>query len=171
MFLEELPKTEGFSDAAKFGAAAAMMVLTNIVTFFLSRRKSDSEIGKNLADAHKSEAETMKTNVSTIASLVDEIDDMILTVKGLRKEVSTLEGVTDELRDAVKTAELHEAEELNRLHRVFEADKMMLLESINKTITTVSALIDIMCSQGVAQELRMKAVKVLEMLYAVKEQL
>lgn len=171
MLLQELPKTEGFSDTIKFIGAVLFLVISNLVTYFATRPKSESEIRKNEADAHKSEADAMHTNISSITALTEELDEMITKTKGLRSEVATLEDIVVELKDAIRQAQLHENEEVQKLHLLFEEERSTLLNSIEKAIQAVSRMIDTIVSEGVSQDVRMKAVRILEMLYTVRDSL
>lgn len=146
MFLEEVSQAQGGSETSKIIIAAVALILTNmitlVVTYLLSRGKSKSEISKNEADAHKSEAETTKTNVGTIATLVDEIDEMLGVVRRLRKKVTGLEDRIDSIKDPL--------------------DKAIVLKAL---------LIDDMVLAGLAQNFRMKAVAILEVLHSVRGKL
>ena len=132
--------TQQTLDVLKYVLTALGLVVTNLITYFATRPKTKSEVDKNLADTHKSEADAVKTRVETIAMLLNEVDEMLVTTKLLRTEIQ------------VRVKERVEA-----------------LAIIKKMIHEAEELIDLAVTVGAVQVVRMKAVMILERLHKLRD--
>lgn len=129
-------------DVSKYFFEVLVLIISNVVTFIAVRRKNESDIFKNIADAHKSEADSAKTNIETISLLNKEIDASIEKLKELRTEVSTLEELIDVITD-----------------------------SVTKLIRLANTLVDELSIEKAPTVIRQRAVNLLESLYTLREAL
>ena len=141
----------------RYIVGALVVIGSNLLTYFLTRRKTN-------ADVDKTEADTVKVQVETIASLTATIDGWIEKIQGMRTDYSALEDINLELKKVISKmkAEGHK-------HTVEE--EISLLTAVTTTIRKVSELIDGLNNEGVSQEVRIKAVQVLEALYHLRDQI
>ncbi len=139
MPLEEIPQASHTIEILKSVWGVVGPVITGAATYFFLKKKNKSEVEKNYADTHKSEADATKSRVETIAMLLNEVDDMIVTTKELRAKIG---GLSDN-REAALTI-------------------------INKAIKETSDLIDVAVTTNSAQLVRLRAVGVSEKLYRLK---
>lgn len=146
-------------------------VVVGVLSYFLARRKNESEANKNESEVDKNEAETIRIYIEIIGKLNEEISSWIGDVKNLRAEVSSVERENDELKRQRRLISEEQEEKLGELHRVFKDEKERLIISLDKTINAMSVLLDQLIDQGIPQEERMKAVQILEMLHNLKEKL
>jgi hypothetical protein len=160
MFFQELLKHEGSSELVKLAAVAILGVvssgITGVITFYLTRSKSESETVKNLADAHKSEADGQlsyaqaeKIRTDTLVALNNELDEVIIEVIKLRGQV----------RDLSETEDAHRKE------------RNSLRDEIKTIAYRLRGVISLMSVQEISTVLRQDAVNVLESLFKIAEKL
>jgi TolA-binding protein len=171
MLLQEVVKSDSYSELTKYLVGLLALIISNLFTYLVSRPKSASEIAKNKADVHRSEAEVMKSNAETIRLLSDELDDAIEKIKRLRGDVSTVEDLNKVLKKTIDEFSVAESVKVKELHLLFEQERQLLITSIGKTITAMNTLVDELISKGVPQDVRMNAVRILEALHSVKKTL
>lgn len=111
------------------------MAIVGLITWLATRPKTTAEI-------HKTQADTDQVKATTVQTLLNEIDDLILKVRSLRKQVEDSED-----------------------------ERGVIRAEVRKIIGMVQLLLDQMTNLNVVQTIRMQAVRVLEGLYRVKEKL
>lgn len=80
MMFDDIQQGGSTPEVLKYVLTALGFLITNALTYWISRNKNKSEVDKNHAD-------TTKTRVETIGLLLKEVDEMILTTKQLRSEI------------------------------------------------------------------------------------
>lgn len=140
MLFDEMQQTGSTPEVLKYVLGAVGLLLSNGLTYWLARPKSKSELDKNLADTHKSEADATKIRVETIALLLKEVDEMIVTVKNLRLEIDLRSG-----------------------------ERSKALKLIERMSSEAGELIDLSITTGAVQVVRMKLVGISERLHGLRE--
>lgn len=140
MFFDEMQQGGTTPDVLKYVLGGIGLLLSNALTYWLSRPKSKSELAKNLADTQKSEADTAKIRVETIALLLKEVDEMIATTLALRSEIDIRSG-----------------------------ERAAALNLIRKMSAEAGELIDLTLTTGSVQVVRMKMVGISERLHNLRE--
>lgn len=112
---------------------AITIAITALITYLATRPKTKAEI-------YKTQADTDHIKVSTIQLLNDEIDDLIIKVSKLRKQVDKQDGATGTIRAKV--------------------------ESI---IVMAQKVVDDLGGVSVLQVVKMQSVRVLENLYSLRD--
>lgn len=69
-------------EVLKYVLTGAGLLLSNVITYWLSKKKNKSDLAKTDAD-------TTKTRVETVNLLLKEVDEMIVTTQRLRAEVDS----------------------------------------------------------------------------------
>jgi len=142
-----------------------------LITWFFARRKNTSEAVKNESEATLNESEIIQNYIKTVADLQGQIDSWLIKIKGLRIEVTTVEDLNTELRKAIIDIREEERRIVEDLKSTFKHERERLLESVTKILRLMKEVTESLNNTQIEQAIRRDTVRILEMLYDLKERL
>ena len=144
------------------------------LAYLFARRKNASETAKNTTESRKNESEIIKNLLEIISDLEAQLEVWIGKVQKLSAIVNTEQGLKDDLRKDVAQIREEKKQALNELTKSFRLEKISILDSINKTLEIINNIVKKMKGYKDYPEyrdLRMDSVRIVEMLYSIKEKL